>query len=185
MLRAARPSTANISAAWRGVPLAATGRGYLFTGLSHALPSSSSESPPVNSSNRHTAVGSLQDELYHYTSVISGKGSGVVGRVQRWCSSACRSFSCLYALQTSSAHADGCAFCFCPLPLEVHGRTKAYAARALPDSLETKRTGLPSSLSVEPIVDLDVNAYYDGWELLRSLCLSPPPLCSEWLLRSL
>ena len=169
MLRAARPSTANISAAWRGVPLAATGRGYLFTGLSHALPSSSSESPPVNSSNRHTAVGSLQDEPYHCTSVISGKGSGVVGRVQRWCSSACRSFSCLYALQTSSAHADGCAFCFCPLPLEVHGRTKAYAARALPDSLETKRTGLPSSLSVEPIVDLDVNAYYDGWELLRSL----------------
>ena len=139
MLRAARPSTANISAAWRGVPLAATGRGYLFTGLSHALPSSSSESPPVNSSNRHTAVGSLQDELYHCTSVISGKGSGVVGRVQRWCSSACRSFSCLYALQTSSAHADGCAFCFCPLPLEVHGRTKAYAARALPDSPEASQ----------------------------------------------
>ena len=70
-------------------------------------------------------------------------------------------------------------------PCEAHGRTKAYAARALPDSLETKRTGLPSSLSVEPIVELDVNACYDGWELLRSLCLSPPPLCSEWLLRSL
>ena len=57
--------------------------------------------------NRHTAVGSLQDELYHYTSVISGKGSGVVGRVQRWCSSACRSFSCLYALQLSGTQPNG------------------------------------------------------------------------------
>ena len=83
-------SSRNISTATYGLPVhmltrrgrngvsmqcqeAATSRGNLFTGFSRASSSSSSESPPVNSSNRHTAWGSLQDEPHHRTMGISAR----------------------------------------------------------------------------------------------------------------